>query len=44
MKPNRRKTFEELVTENKMQLLADDEEMKQIEERIEKRLEMRNQA
>lgn len=41
MRRNRRKTFEELVKENKRQLLSDRDAIERIEERIEKRYEMR---
>lgn len=37
---NHRKTFEELVRENKRQLLSDRDAIERIEERIEKRYEM----
>ncbi|MEN1934120.1 FbpB family small basic protein [Paenibacillus sp. 102] len=40
MRRSRRKSFEELVKENKRQLLSDRDAMEQIEERIEKRYEM----
>ncbi|KFM99083.1 FbpB family small basic protein [Bacillus clarus] len=40
MRRNRRKSFEELVKENKQQLLGDREAIDRIEERIEKRYEM----
>lgn len=41
MRRNRRKSFEELVKENKQQLLSDRNAIERIEERIEKRYEMR---
>lgn len=41
MRRNRRKTFEELVMENKQQLLSDQAEIDRIEERLEQRLEIR---
>ena len=41
MRRNRRKTFEELVMENKQQLLSDQAAIEQIEERLEQRLEIR---
>ncbi|WP_379967585.1 FbpB family small basic protein [Ectobacillus sp. sgz5001026] len=44
MRQSHRKTFEELVIENRIKLLADHEAIRKIEERIETRLEMRNQA
>ncbi|PEA83660.1 FbpB family small basic protein [Bacillus pseudomycoides] len=40
MRRNRRRTFEELVKENKWQLLNDRDAIERIEERIEKRYEM----
>ncbi|MGI2709511.1 FbpB family small basic protein [Bacillus cytotoxicus] len=40
MRRNRRKTFEELVRENKRQLLSDRDAIDRIEEKIEKRYEM----
>ena len=40
MRRNRRQTFEELVRENKRQLLSDRDAIERIEERIEKRYEM----
>ncbi|MEY8349469.1 FbpB family small basic protein [Bacillus cereus] len=40
MRRNRRKTFEELVKENKQQLLSDRDAIERIEERIERRYEM----
>ncbi|WP_459500114.1 FbpB family small basic protein [Bacillus sp. C1] len=40
MRRNRRKTFEELVRENKQQLLSDRDAIERIEERIERRYEM----
>ncbi|EEL49903.1 hypothetical protein bcere0022_27760 [Bacillus cereus Rock3-44] len=40
MRRNRRKTFEELVNENKQQLLSDRDAIERIEERIERRYEM----
>ncbi|SDZ10601.1 Fur-regulated basic protein B [Bacillus sp. 166amftsu] len=40
MRRNRRQTFEELVKENKRQLLSDRDAIERIEERIEKRYEM----
>ena len=39
MRRSRRKSFEELVNENKQQLLSDREAIDRIEERIEKRYE-----
>ena len=41
MRRSRRKSFEELVNENKQQLLSDREAIDRIEERIEKRYEMK---
>ena len=41
MRRNRRKTFEELVMENKQQLLSDQAAIEQLEERLEQRLEIR---
>ncbi|MFD3445668.1 FbpB family small basic protein [Microbacteriaceae bacterium 4G12] len=41
MRQNRRKTFEELVMENKRLLLSDREAIERIEERLEKKLEIR---
>ncbi len=41
MRRNRRKTFEELVMENKQQLLSDQAAIERIEERLEQRLEIR---
>ncbi|PFJ15159.1 FbpB family small basic protein [Bacillus cereus] len=41
MRRSRRKSFEELVKENKQQLLSDRDAIDQIEERIEKRYEMK---
>lgn len=41
MRRNRRKTFEELVMENKQQLLGDQAAIERIEERLEQRLEIR---
>ncbi|MFB9762386.1 MULTISPECIES: FbpB family small basic protein [Bacillaceae] len=41
MRRNRRKTFEELVMENKQQLLSDQAAIEQLEERLEQRLELR---
>ncbi|WP_081415032.1 FbpB family small basic protein [Ectobacillus panaciterrae] len=41
MRRNRRKTFEELVMENKLQLLSDREAIERIEDRLEERLEKR---
>ncbi len=38
---SRRKSFDELVKENKQQLLSDRDAIDRIEERIEKRYEMR---
>ncbi|MCP8969132.1 FbpB family small basic protein [Ectobacillus ponti] len=43
MRRNRRKTFEELVLENKRQLMNDREAIERIEERLEQRLEIRLQ-
>ncbi|WP_410983276.1 FbpB family small basic protein [Bacillus cereus] len=40
MRRSRRKSFEELVRENKQQLLSDRDAIERIEERIEKRYEM----
>ncbi len=40
MRRNRRRTFEELVKENKRQLLNDRDAIERIEKRIEKRYEM----
>ncbi|HEK9102173.1 FbpB family small basic protein [Bacillus pfraonensis] len=40
MRRSRRKSFEELVRENKRQLLSDRDAIERIEERIEKRYEM----
>ncbi|MDZ5606779.1 FbpB family small basic protein [Bacillus pseudomycoides] len=40
MRRNRRQTFEELVRENKRQLLSDRDAIERIEDRIEKRYEM----
>lgn len=41
MRRSRRKTFEELVMENKQQLLSDRAAIERIEERLEQRLELR---
>ncbi|MBE5106303.1 FbpB family small basic protein [Bacillus sp. MHSD_36] len=41
MRRSRRKSFEELVKENKQQLLSDRDAIDRIEERIEKRYEMK---
>ena len=41
MRRSRRKSFEELVNENKQQLLSDRDAIDRIEERIEKRYEMK---
>jgi hypothetical protein len=41
MRHNRRRTFEELVMENKRQLLSDREAIERIEDRLEQRLEKR---
>ncbi|WP_377864854.1 FbpB family small basic protein [Bacillus sp. R86525] len=41
MRRSRRKSFDELVKENKQQLLSDRDAIDRIEERIEKRYEMR---
>ncbi|PEQ06293.1 FbpB family small basic protein [Bacillus toyonensis] len=41
MRRSRRKSFEELVSENKQQLLSDRDAIDRIEERIEKRYEMK---
>ena len=41
MRRSRHKSFEELVNENKQQLLSDREAIDRIEERIEKRYEMK---
>ncbi|MBE7096099.1 MULTISPECIES: FbpB family small basic protein [Bacillus] len=40
MRRSRRKSFDELVKENKQQLLSDRDAINRIEERIEKRYEM----
>ncbi|ALQ69184.1 FbpB family small basic protein [Bacillus wiedmannii] len=40
MRRSRRKSFDELVKENKQQLLSDRDAIDRIEERIEKRYEM----
>ncbi len=44
MRRIQRKTFEELVSENKLQLLSDQEAIERIEEKLEKRFEDRQQA
>ncbi|WP_346988252.1 FbpB family small basic protein [Bacillus sp. SW7] len=41
MRRSRRKSFDELVKENKQQLLSDRDAIDRIEERIEKRYEMK---
>ncbi|MFX3623346.1 MAG: FbpB family small basic protein [Ectobacillus sp.] len=41
MRRNRRKTFAELVAENKLQLMNDREAIERIEEKLEQRLEIR---
>ncbi|HFK1458348.1 TPA: FbpB family small basic protein [Bacillus cereus] len=41
MRRSRRKSFDELVKENKQQLLSDRDAINRIEERIEKRYEMK---
>ena len=41
MRRSRRKSFDELVKENKQQLLSDSDAIDSIEERIEKRYEMK---
>ena len=41
MRRSRRKSFNELVKENKQQLLSDRDAIDRIEERIEKRYEMK---
>ncbi|MBE3642699.1 FbpB family small basic protein [Bacillus cereus] len=41
MRKSRRKSFDELVKENKQQLLSDRDAIDRIEERIEKRYEMK---
>lgn len=41
MRRSRRRSFEELVNENKQQLLSDRDAMDRIEKRIEKRYEMK---
>ncbi|PGZ98246.1 FbpB family small basic protein [Bacillus pseudomycoides] len=41
MRRNRRRTFEELVMENKQQLLNDRDAIERIEEKLEKRYETR---
>ncbi|MED1046874.1 FbpB family small basic protein [Bacillus mycoides] len=41
MRRSRRRSFEELVNENKQQLLSDGDAMDRIEKRIEKRYEMK---
>ncbi|APH05103.1 FbpB family small basic protein [Bacillus weihaiensis] len=38
MRKNRKKTFEELVSENKQQLLSDKEALQRLEDRWEQRL------
>ncbi|MBO9129052.1 FbpB family small basic protein [Bacillus sp. 165] len=43
MRRTRRKSFEELVLENKRELLSDQEAIRRIEDRLEKRLEIRLQ-
>lgn len=41
MRRTRRKSFEELVNENKRQLLSDRDAIERIEEKLEKRYEIR---